>query len=350
MGRKMDQIRPDEPVPEPRISVIIPAYNAAATIGEAVHSVLAQHWENIECIVVNDGSTDNTAEVLEPWRDRICYIEQANGGFAAARNLGMQQARGEWIAWLDADDIFQPDKLLRQMALVRRYPEVSLVCSDFSMFDEGGERCGSGLAQYYGVFSRGMTLEQAFEQHTKLANGDNAFVGNVFDALLQGNFLHPPTAMFRKAVFEQVGPQCTSLVNATDYEYFLRIARRFTVGYVDAPLLRYRLSPAQSSAPANFARNARYNEMALEHVLASYPLDRVQWALVRRRLRATRLARARHLAAGHKREALRNLAAMPAALFSLAGVLVLLKVMTPMMLLELRRRWLQQRSLDGYRP
>ena len=88
MGRKMDQIRPDEPVPEPRISVIIPAYNAAATIGEAVHSVLAQHWESIECIVVNDGSTDNTADVLEPWRDRICYIEQANGGFAAARNLG----------------------------------------------------------------------------------------------------------------------------------------------------------------------------------------------------------------------------------------------------------------------
>lgn len=81
-----------------RISVIIPAYNAATTIVDAVQSVLAQSWPDVECIVVNDGSTDDTAALLAPWRDRITCIDKANGGFASARNVGMQAATGEWLS------------------------------------------------------------------------------------------------------------------------------------------------------------------------------------------------------------------------------------------------------------
>ena len=331
-----------------RISVIIPAYNAQATIAEAVQSVLAQSWPNVECVVVNDGSTDGTAAILAPLRDRITWIDKANGGFASARNMGMQAATGEWIAWLDADDIFEPDKLQRQMALVAIRPEVALVCSDFSMFEEGGELASSGIREYYGVFSRDITLKKAFEHGVTLGNGDHVRYGNVFDVLLRGNFIHPPTALFRKKVFETVGEQRTDLVNATDYEYFLRIARRYPVGYVDAPLLRYRISATQSSAPANYVRNSYYNEMALRHVLAEYPLEVAQRRLVRRHITATHQMLARHLAEKHKLHALRCLLARPAALMSLPGMLVVMKILTPVTLLHWRRRFLVNQPRHGH--
>ena len=338
----------DKDMHHARISVIIPAYNAAATIVEAVQSVLAQTWPGVECIVINDGSTDDTMVVLAPWRDRITCIEKANGGFASARNAGMKAASGEWIAWLDADDVFEPDKLARQMALVAVRPELALVCSDFSMFDERGELARSGIREYYGVFSRDMTLESALEHGATLESGDHVRHGNVFDALLRGNFIHPPTALFRKAVFEAVGEQRTDLVNATDYEYFLRIARRYSVGYVDAPLLRYRISATQSSAPANYVRNSHYNEMALRHVLADYPLEPAQRRVVRRRITATHQMLARHLAEMHKLHALRCLFARPAALMSLPGMLVIMKILTPVTLLYWRRRFLVNQPRHGH--
>ena len=331
-----------------RISVIIPAYNAAATIVEAVQSVLAQSWPDVECIVVNDGSTDDTGAVLAPWRDRITCIDKANGGFASARNVGMQAATGEWIAWLDADDIFEPDKLERQMALLAMRPELGLICSDFSMFDESGELARSAIQQYYGVFSRGVTLETAFEHGATLENGDHVRYGNVFDVLLGGNFIHPPTALFRKKVFEAVGEQRTELVNATDYEYFLRITQRYAVGYVDAPLLRYRISATQSSSPANFARNSYYNEMALQHVLDHFTLSHQQRHTVRQRFRAMHLVLARHLADREKQHALRCLLAKPRCLFSPVGLLVLLKILTPTALLEWRRRHLDLLPRHGH--
>lgn len=331
-----------------RISVIIPAYNAAATIIDAVQSVLSQSWPNVECIVVNDGSTDQTTSLIAPLASRITCIDKENGGFASARNAGMQAATGEWIAWLDADDMFEPDKLERQMALLDERPELGLVCSDFSMFDETGVLAMSAIKSYYGVFSRGVTLSSAFTHGTTLANGDPARFGNVFDALLRGNFIHPPTVLFRKEVFDAVGPQRTDLVNATDYEYFLRIARRYEVGYVDAPLLRYRISATQSSAPANFARNSRYNEMALNHVLDNYDLDDEQRALVRRRLTATHVMLARHLAELHKTDALRCLLARPASLLCLDGMLVFMKILTPVVLLHWRRRFLVKLPRHGH--
>lgn len=338
----------DKDMRHERISVIIPAYNAATTIVDAVQSVLAQSWPDVECIVVNDGSTDDTAALLAPWRDRITCIDKANGGFASARNVGMQAATGEWIAWLDADDIFEPDKLERQMALLTMRPELGLICSDFSMFDESGELARSAIQQYYGVFSRGVTLETAFEHGATLENGDHVRYGKVFDVLLRGNFIHPPTALFRKKVFEAVGEQRTELVNATDYEYFLRITQRYAVGYIDAPLLRYRISATQSSSPANFARNSYYNELALQHVLDHFTLSHQQRHTVRQRFRAMHLMLARHLAGQEKMHALRCLLARPRCLFSLTGVVVLLKILTPGALLEWRRRHLHPFFLHGH--
>ncbi|MBF2046913.1 MAG: glycosyltransferase [Elainella sp. C42_A2020_010] len=122
----------------PQVSIIIPAYNGERFITKALDSILAQTYSNYEIIVVNDGSTDQTAAVLQPYRDRILYIEQANQGVAAARNRGMALAQGELIAFLDQDDVLLPDKLAVQVECVAQHPEIGIVHSGWRLVDAEG--------------------------------------------------------------------------------------------------------------------------------------------------------------------------------------------------------------------
>jgi glycosyltransferase involved in cell wall biosynthesis len=117
-----------EPAPAPTVSVVIPAYNVAWCVRKAIDSVLAQDWRDLEIIVVDDGSTDDTATVLAGYGDAIRVVAQPNGGMSNARNAGIRAARGEFIAFLDADDWWLPTKLSRQVRLMRDQPEVGF-CS-----------------------------------------------------------------------------------------------------------------------------------------------------------------------------------------------------------------------------
>ncbi|MFS8117396.1 MAG: glycosyltransferase family 2 protein, partial [Microcoleus sp.] len=117
----------------PQVSVIIPAYNGDRYIVQAVESVFAQTYTNWEIIVVDDGSTDETHQVLQPYLDKIRYIYQENRGVAAARNRGIQEAKGEFIAFLDQDDFFLPDKLAAQIALFRQQPSLGIVNSGWRL-------------------------------------------------------------------------------------------------------------------------------------------------------------------------------------------------------------------------
>lgn len=322
-----------------KISVVIPSYNAAGMIEQAVDSVLAQDWPNIECIVIDDGSTDDTEQVLAPYSEKIRYLRKQNGGFASARNLGMRESHGEFIAWLDADDIFQPDKLSRQMVLLTECPEIGLVCTDFSMFDKNGVIYDSALSQYYGVLKKILGFEDIFSRKHALGNGDVCWSGFVLDTLLKGNFIHPPTVLFRKQVFDQVGPQLEGLVNATDYEYLSRIAGQYQIGLLNEPLLQYRISEGQSSSSANFSKNAQYNEMALRHMLESFSLDTGQRKLTVEHLRKVRMLAARHLAEDEKFLALKYLfLAQVGGVPNLKSLIVLMKIMTPNWLIRWRRR------------
>ena len=125
---------------DPLVSIIIPSWNTAAYVGEAVDSALAQTYPNIEIIVVDDGSTDNTKELLQPYADagKIHYVYQANKGLAGARNTGIRMAKGEYIAFLDDDDEWLPAKLDRQVAFLDADHSVSMVfCKEWLMDAEG---------------------------------------------------------------------------------------------------------------------------------------------------------------------------------------------------------------------
>lgn len=123
---------------QPRVSVIIPAYNSAKYLPEAIESVFNQTYTDYEIIVINDGSTDNTNEVVKPYLDQIRYFEQENQGVSETRNRGIYLARGELIAFLDADDIFMPYKLKEKVAVFDARPEIGIVNSGFRIIEEDG--------------------------------------------------------------------------------------------------------------------------------------------------------------------------------------------------------------------
>ncbi|MBS0305635.1 MAG: glycosyltransferase family 2 protein [Proteobacteria bacterium] len=129
-------------MPAPTVSVVVPAYNAAAFVGRAVDSVLAQSGVDYELLVVDDGSSDGTVAVLAAYGDRLRVLVQANAGPAAARNRGLHEARGRYVAFLDADDWWLPEKLARQVALLDGRPEIGFCSTATRVVTEGGAPAG----------------------------------------------------------------------------------------------------------------------------------------------------------------------------------------------------------------
>jgi len=123
----------------PRISVVIPAYNCDRYVAQAVESVLHQTYSSVEIIVIDDGSQDNTRQVLQPYSAQIRYVYQDNQGVSVARNHGINLARGEFVAFLDADDVFLPDKLAVQLAVFEANPKLGIVHSGWRRINQQGE-------------------------------------------------------------------------------------------------------------------------------------------------------------------------------------------------------------------
>lgn len=241
----------------PLISVTIPAYNAATTLAETLESVLAQDHPSFEVVVVDDGSRDETAAVARRYAPRVRVVQKSNGGLADARNAGVHAARGELIALLDADDLCTPDRLSTQARLLTRRPEVALCCTELSAFDTGGTFSSAYSSTYYSEIrdtAGGIgALLPARGEVALSADGRTAVThqGDAYEALVQGNFVHPPTVMFRRDVFDRAGGFDTSLRWTSDWEWFIRAARCGPVAFVDHPLLAYRISPSQMSGGAN---------------------------------------------------------------------------------------------------
>jgi glycosyltransferase involved in cell wall biosynthesis len=204
------------PGSHPQVSVVIPAYNAQAHLAQCLASVSGQVRDfDIEIIVVDDDSADDTVEIA---RDTpgVCCITQPNRGPSAARNLGIAVARGQYIAFLDADDLWPPGKLQAQIRLLQQHPELALVFGDCRQFDASGQR---------------PRTEFQANQLGAAAWGPGPAVPDAYARLLEVNFITTGSVVVRRDVLRQVGGFAVDLRLVEDLDLWLRIARLHPIGW-----------------------------------------------------------------------------------------------------------------------
>jgi glycosyltransferase involved in cell wall biosynthesis len=203
----------------PTVSVVIPNFNGELHIRETLDSVFSQSISNLEIIVVDDGSTDGSIQLLKSYGDRIHLIQQQNNGPAAARNRGVEAARSNWIAFLDADDIWIPNKLEQQLILAKNY-RWSHTDSEFV----GGANNGRRDSEFTKKYS-----------------------GNILEDLVSGNFIGTSTVLLQREIFLEAGGFDTSLRSIQDWDLWVRLAKLYPIGYIDQPLLKYRVHSTSTS-------------------------------------------------------------------------------------------------------
>lgn len=214
------------------ISVIIPAFNSARFVDAAIDSVVCQKINKLEIIVVDDGSNDSTATVIKKYVDLglIHYIYQDNAGPGAARNRGLDTAGGEFICFLDADDTLLPGSIAKRLDFMLRHPEVGMVFTDLYRCRSKGDDSEVHLRDngFLEKFKPAIVKSQPPEYIL-----DDRYIPLAFE---HSPFIKTPTVMLRKSAIKKVGGFDRSLRAAEDIDLWLRIARKFPVGYIDEPL------------------------------------------------------------------------------------------------------------------
>ncbi len=232
----------------PRVSVIIPTYNRGWILEEAVDSVLAQTYTDFELIVVDDGSTDDTRALLQPYGQRIAYVHQDNQGVSAARNTGLRLARGELIALLDSDDLWKPAKLARQVAFFDAHPDAQ-ICQTEEVWIRRGRRVNPK------------------NRHRKPS-------GWIFEPSLALCLVSPSAVMLRRGLMDAMGGFDVSLPACEDYDLWLRISLRCPIHLIeDALVVKRGGHPDQLSAAAGLDR---YRIQSLDKLLTNEDLTRQQ--------------------------------------------------------------------------
>jgi glycosyltransferase involved in cell wall biosynthesis len=227
----------------PLVSVVIAAYNAGCFLAETLDSALAQTYLRREIILVDDGSTDDTRARVEPYLPGIRYVRRSHEGLAAARNAGIALASGDYVALLDADDLWLPEKLAVQVDVAGRHPQSGLVACDGTSFD--------GARQLRAHLLGPVALEALERSATGEATGD------FYHAMLAGDEWVgvPAQVLLPRAVVERMG-LFADILNQ-DTEYWLRIAQRHPLTFHRHSLARYRVHPASLSGPLD-GRADRY--------------------------------------------------------------------------------------------
>lgn len=195
----------------PLVSVIIPAYNRAAWLNAAIDSVLDQTFKDYELIVIDDGSTDDTREILAAQADQVKYFYQPNAGPAAARNLGIRQAKSDLLAFLDSDDRWLKNKLQTQVDLMMKDPEVKICYTDEIWIRQG-------------VRVNPKKIHQKFS-------------GWIYQQCLPLCIISPSSVMIHREVLERVGLFDENFPVCEDYDLWLRISRYYPITFINKPLI-----------------------------------------------------------------------------------------------------------------
>jgi glycosyltransferase involved in cell wall biosynthesis len=252
---------------EPKISVIIPTYNRASVLPRAIDSVLAQKGATFELIVVDDGSKDNTRATVNAQRStkkhddlkERCALRVArcaeNKGPAAARNLGIKQAQGEWIAFLDSDDEWKPGKLKAQLEFFDQNPNY-LICQTEEIWIRNGMRVNP------------------MKKHQK-------YGGSIFEKCLPLCVISPSAVMMHRKLFDEIGLFDESLPACEDYDLWLRIAAKYPIGLIETPyIIKYGGHADQRSR--EFPAMDRFRIQSLARILSSGILSPEQTTAARK--------------------------------------------------------------------
>ena len=194
-----------------KVSVIIPTYNRACFLEDAVNSVLSQKYRDLELIVVDDGSTDHTQRVLSSYSNCLTYLFQEHRGVSAARNRGIAHARGDYLAFLDSDDLWLPDKLSLQMEFLQQHPKAR-ICYTEEIWIRRGVRVNP------------------MKKHRK-------YSGMIFEHCLPLCIVSPSSVVIVRSLLEEVGGFDEQMEACEDYDLWLRIASRYPLYLIDTPLI-----------------------------------------------------------------------------------------------------------------
>lgn len=226
----------------PFVSVIVTTYNQRKYIQETIESVLNQTYKDYEVIVVDDGSTDDTPDVMSQFGKNIIYCRQTNMGIANSRNTGIRMARGELLAFLDGDDIWNNEKLFIQVDVAKRNPKSGMIVVDGVSFDENGIQKPT---LFHGSWCKELK--------------DNAVVtGPYYSELLQQQLIFTTSqVMVPKNVLQCVGLSNQKFKRSSDYDFYLRIASKYDITFCSKRLVYWRYIPTSASGP-NHLRQLTY--------------------------------------------------------------------------------------------
>jgi Glycosyltransferases, probably involved in cell wall biogenesis len=221
-------------------SVVIPLYNKENNIALTINSVLNQDFHDFEVLIVNDGSTDNSLSVVEKIADeRVRVIDKSNGGVASARNMGIQAASYDWIAFLDGDDLWKPDYLSKMKKLINDFPEASFWGCQFIKQEKGHDRIANSI------------------------HGKRGYVNNFFQKQAEALLISSSSVIIRKDCFEKVGYFNEGYTRGEDLDMWCRLARNYKFAFEPTPLCYYLLDGDDRACKKKQPLNQYYLEFHL---------------------------------------------------------------------------------------
>ena len=241
---------------EPFFSIVLPTYNRKRQLERCLGSIKQQEFKDFEIIIVDDGSTDDTGAFINSIHPDVRYYYQTNQGVSKARNTGIQNARGNYIAFLDSDDIWYPSRLKIMHAVIAAMPlEVALIFNDMDRIVDGNGDRHSYSDQYFGV--KRSTVIKAMSQFAVINLSPlelKVSYGDIFAQLLHGNIISPPCTVMKTEVVAKLGNFREDFRVANDSEYFLRVSKHYKIGYV--PKILTSIDPPRSKVSLSASVNS----------------------------------------------------------------------------------------------